>query len=181
MRNISINQLIVVFFIGILLFSDFSKNELKKIIRNSYKEFNSDNVVKFSKVKKFNLIELYHGPTLAFKDIAMQVIGNMYETILSKSKNRINLVTATSGDTGAAAIDAVKNKNSRLCFNYSIIIKCLIRIWKFLQLDYNYNDSMLVCRSICRGLEFTFRYFRFVVKFQLLFLFEYITTPYIFI
>ena len=56
----------------------FSKNELKKIIKNSYKEFDSDNVVKFSKVKKFNLIELYHGPTLAFKDIAMQVIGNMY-------------------------------------------------------------------------------------------------------
>ena len=90
----------------------FSKNELKKIIKNSYKEFDSDNVVKFSKVKKFNLIELYHGPTLAFKDIAMQVIGNMYETILSKSKNRINLVTATSGDTGAAAIDAVKNKRT---------------------------------------------------------------------
>jgi len=94
----------------------FSKNELKKIIRNSYKEFNSDNVVKFSKVKKFNLIELYHGPTLAFKDIAMQVIGNMYETILSKSKNRINLVTATSGDTGAAAIDAVKNKKNLRIF-----------------------------------------------------------------
>ncbi|NCU70415.1 MAG: threonine synthase, partial [Candidatus Fonsibacter lacus] len=65
---------------------------------------------------KFNLVELYHGPTLAFKDIAMQVIGNMYETILSKSRNRINLVTATSGDTGAAAIDAVKNKKNLRIF-----------------------------------------------------------------
>ena len=46
----------------------------------------------------------------------MQVIGNMYETILSKSKNRINLVTATSGDTGAAAIDAVKNKKNLRIF-----------------------------------------------------------------
>ncbi len=43
---------------------------------------------KFSRVKKFNLIELYHGPTLAFKDIAMQVIGNMYQTILSKNKKK---------------------------------------------------------------------------------------------
>ena len=42
----------------------------------------------------------------------MQVIGNMYESILSRNKNRINLVTATSGDTGAAAIDAVKNKKN---------------------------------------------------------------------
>jgi threonine synthase len=94
----------------------FSNNELKKIIRISYKKFNSNNVVKFSRLKKFNLVELYHGPTLAFKDIAMQVIGNMYEVILSKSKNRINLITATSGDTGAAAIDAVKNKKNLRIF-----------------------------------------------------------------
>ena len=94
----------------------FSNKELKKIIKISYKKFNSNNVVKFSRLKKFNLVELYHGPTLAFKDIAMQVIGNMYEVILSKSKNRINLITATSGDTGAAAIDAVKNKKNLRIF-----------------------------------------------------------------
>ena len=56
----------------------FTKNELKKIIKNSYKKFDSNNVVKFSRIKKFNLIELYHGPTLAFKDIEMKVIDNMY-------------------------------------------------------------------------------------------------------
>ena len=94
----------------------FSNKELKKIIKISYKKFNSNNVVKFSRLKKFNLVELYHGPTLAFKDIAMQVIGNMYEVILSKSKNRVNLITATSGDTGAAAIDAVKNKKNLRIF-----------------------------------------------------------------
>ncbi len=64
----------------------FSKNELKKIIKNSYNKFDSNNVIKFSRVKKFNLVELYHGPTLAFKDIAMQVIGNMYENVLSKPR-----------------------------------------------------------------------------------------------
>jgi len=90
----------------------FSKAELKKIIKRSYDNFYSKNVIKFSRVKNFNLVELYHGPTLAFKDIAMQVIGNMYDVILKKNKNRINLVTATSGDTGAAAIDAVKNKKN---------------------------------------------------------------------
>jgi threonine synthase len=94
----------------------FSKTELKQIIKKSYKNFDSFNVVRFSRVKKFNLVELYHGPTLAFKDIAMQVIGNMYELILNKNKRGVNLVTATSGDTGAAAIDAVKDKKNLRIF-----------------------------------------------------------------
>ena len=51
---------------------------------------------------------MHHGPTLAFKDIAMQVLGQMYEFLLKGINQNINLVTATSGDTGAAAIDAVQ-------------------------------------------------------------------------
>jgi len=58
------------------------------------------------------LLELFHGPTLAFKDIAMQVIGNMYEKILSDNKKVINIVVATSGDTGAAAISALKGRKN---------------------------------------------------------------------
>ena len=64
---------------------------------------------------KLNLLELFHGPTLAFKDIAMQIIGNMYEKILQKNNFKINIVVATSGDTGAAAISAIKDrKNMRI-------------------------------------------------------------------
>jgi len=90
----------------------FSKKDLKKIIYTSYKNFETNNVLKFSKLLDVHLVELYHGPTLAFKDIAMQIIGNMYENILRKKKNKINIITATSGDTGAAAINAIQKRKN---------------------------------------------------------------------
>jgi len=65
---------------------------------------------------KINLLELFHGPTLAFKDIAMQVIGNMYEKILEKNNLKVNIVVATSGDTGAAAISAIKDRKNMKIF-----------------------------------------------------------------
>ena len=89
---------------------EFNKKEVKEIIYNSYKDFRVKNVVEIKKVGKINLLELFHGPTLAFKDIAMQVIGNMYEKILKKNNLKINIIVATSGDTGAAAISAIKNR-----------------------------------------------------------------------
>ncbi len=54
------------------------------------------------------LLELFHGPTLAFKDFAMQLIGQMMQAALAKSGNRITIVGATSGDTGSAAIEAFR-------------------------------------------------------------------------
>ena len=62
--------------------NDFEENEIKKLVNISYKNFGTQDVVKIKKLEKLNLLELFHGPTLAFKDIAMQVIGNMYENIL---------------------------------------------------------------------------------------------------
>ena len=58
------------------------------------------------------MLELFHGPTLAFKDIAMQLLGNFYEYYLANENEKINIVVATSGDTGAAAIDAIKGKKN---------------------------------------------------------------------
>ncbi|MEM8537861.1 MAG: threonine synthase [Pseudomonadota bacterium] len=54
------------------------------------------------------LLELFHGPTLAFKDFAMQLIGQMFEAALSRSGKRVTIVGATSGDTGSAAIEAFR-------------------------------------------------------------------------
>ena len=65
--------------------NEFGENEIQYLIKSSYKNFRTQNVVEIKKLKKINLLELYHGPTLAFKDIAMQVIGNMYEKILKKN------------------------------------------------------------------------------------------------
>ena len=88
----------------------FSEKEISSFIKNSYKSFRNDQVVNIKTLEKLYILELFHGPTLAFKDIAMQGIGNMYENILKKNNLKINLIVATSGDTGAAAIDAVKNR-----------------------------------------------------------------------
>ena len=89
-----------------------SKDELIKLIDKSYSNFREKNVVKLQNIGENYLLELFHGPTLAFKDIAMQFIGNLYEYYLKKNNKKINIIVATSGDTGAAAIDAIKGKKN---------------------------------------------------------------------
>ena len=115
LKNLSYNELaakIILKFCG----DEFNQKEIKEIIESSYKSFRTENVVVIKKIGKLNLLELFHGPTLAFKDIAMQVIGNMYEKILKKNNLQINIVVATSGDTGAAAISAIKDRNNMKIF-----------------------------------------------------------------
>ena len=92
--------------------STFEKNKLKHLIEKSYKNFTSAEVIKLKKFKDLNLVELYHGPTLAFKDIAMQVLGNMYDELNISSNKKINIIVATSGDTGSAAIAALNNRKN---------------------------------------------------------------------
>jgi len=86
--------------------------DLNKIIDKSYSVFRKKNVVDLIKVGDRSVLELFHGPTLAFKDVAMQLLGNFYEYYLNNQNEKINIVVATSGDTGAAAIDAIKGKKN---------------------------------------------------------------------
>ncbi len=105
-KNLAFN--IIKFFTG-----DFIKEtDLKYLIDKSYSSFREENVIKLNKIEQNYLLELYHGPTLAFKDVAMQLIGNFYEYYLKKNNKRINIIVATSGDTGAAAIDAIGGKKN---------------------------------------------------------------------
>ena len=92
--------------------SFMSEKDLNKIINKSYSVFRKKNVVDLIKVGDRSILELFHGPTLAFKDIAMQLLGNFYEYYLNNQNEKINIVVATSGDTGAAAIDAIKGKDN---------------------------------------------------------------------
>ena len=93
-----------------------SENELSDIVNKSYSVFRKDNTVNLIDIGEIKVLELFHGPTLAFKDIAMQLLGNFYEHYLSKNNKQINVIVATSGDTGAAAIDAIKGKNNMNIF-----------------------------------------------------------------
>ena len=89
---------------------EVSKNELHSLIQKSYNNFKNEEVVNLKKLGDINLLELYNGPTLAFKDIAMQVIGNLYEHLKVAKEKSVNIVVATSGDTGSAAIAALNNR-----------------------------------------------------------------------
>ena len=102
--------------LGVEIISKFcspvlDKNKIKTLLEKAYVDFNIKEVVEIKKIDNLNLLELYHGPTLAFKDIAMQVIGLMYEA-LELNKKKINIIVATSGDTGSAAIAALKEKKN---------------------------------------------------------------------
>lgn len=115
LRNLSYNALATKIILKFCS-DEFNEIEIKDLVKNSYKNFRVNDVVVIKKLGKVNLLELFHGPTLAFKDIAMQVIGNMYEKILKKNNLKINVVVATSGDTGAAAINAIRDRKNMKIF-----------------------------------------------------------------
>ena len=93
--------------------TDFiTENDLSQIIDKSYSVFRKKNVVDLIEIENKKILELFHGPTLAFKDVAMQLLGNFYEYYLKSENRKINIIVATSGDTGAAAIEAIKGKEN---------------------------------------------------------------------
>jgi threonine synthase len=89
-----------------------NQSNLSQIINKSYSVFRKKNVIDLIQVGDRKILELFHGPTLAFKDVAMQLLGNFYEYYLESENKKINIVVATSGDTGAAAIEAIKGKKN---------------------------------------------------------------------
>lgn len=87
----------------------FSAEELRAIIARAYAGFGHAARAPLVQLGPNHfLLELFHGPTLAFKDFAMQLIGQMFQTALAKRGERITIVGATSGDTGSAAIEAFR-------------------------------------------------------------------------
>src|SRR3989339_46467 len=92
---------------------DIPENDLRELINKSYSKeiFNTEDITPISKIGDGEyILELFHGPTLAFKDIALQFLGNVFDYILEKMNSSTNILTATSGDTGSAAIEGVRGK-----------------------------------------------------------------------
>ncbi|MFO7535463.1 MAG: threonine synthase [Kiritimatiellia bacterium] len=92
------------------LFTDIPEEDLRAIITDSYSSFRHPDVAPVVKVGNLHVLELFHGPTLAFKDIALQFLGSLFEYILARSGGELNIVAATSGDTGSAAIYGVRGR-----------------------------------------------------------------------
>ncbi len=84
---------------------------LGAIIADAYAQFDHELVAPLVQTGPNEyLMELWHGPTLAFKDVAMQVLGRLYDHVLGKRGQRVTLIGATSGDTGSAAIEATRGR-----------------------------------------------------------------------
>ncbi|MEM8773730.1 MAG: threonine synthase [Pseudomonadota bacterium] len=87
----------------------FTEDEFRTIIDRAYAGFGHAARAPLKQLDSGHfLLELFHGPTLAFKDFAMQLIGQMFEASLTRSGKRVTIVGATSGDTGSAAIEAFR-------------------------------------------------------------------------
>ena len=87
----------------------FTDTEFRDIIDRAYAGFGHSARAPLVQLDAGHfLLELFHGPTLAFKDFAMQLIGQMFEASLTRSDTRVSIVGATSGDTGSAAIEAFR-------------------------------------------------------------------------
>tara|TARA_A100001015_G_scaffold155564_1_gene172634 strand:+ start:1691 stop:3061 length:1371 start_codon:yes stop_codon:yes gene_type:complete len=143
-----------------------SKKDLNEIIKKSYSTFREKDVVKIAVLNQIKILELFHGPTLAFKDIAMQLIGNMYEHFLKSNNKTINIVVATSGDTGAAAIDAIKGKSNLNIFVLhpnnkisSVQRKIMTTVEEEnvfnIAIDGNFDDCQNIVKQLFSDLEFS--------------------------
>ena len=89
---------------------DISREELISLVDRSYSTFTHSEVTPLVNVGKQRILELFHGPTAAFKDVALQFLGNLFEFLLERDGGRLNILGATSGDTGSAAIYGVRGQ-----------------------------------------------------------------------
>jgi threonine synthase len=88
-----------------------SEGELRELCTQAYGNFSHDAVTPLVQMDHQHwMLELFHGPTLAFKDVALQLLGLLFEKFLSRSDKHLTIVGATSGDTGSAAIDGVAGR-----------------------------------------------------------------------
>lgn len=95
-----------------LFLTDFREDDLRDGVKNAYdKKFSSEDIVEIKKTKEALFLELFHGPTSAFKDMALQIMPYLLQTALKDKevKERLVVLVATSGDTGKAALEGFKD------------------------------------------------------------------------
>lgn len=91
--------------------TDIDSNALRVILRDAFATFDDVDVAPLIQIEDLHVLELFHGPTLAFKDVALQVLGRLFEYVLKKENQVLNILGATSGDTGSAAIAGVQGRD----------------------------------------------------------------------
>lgn len=95
-----------------LFVGDIPSADLKDLVDRSYSTFTHPEITPVVHKDGIYVLELFHGPTLAFKDVALQFLGNLFEYLLKERGEKMNILGATSGDTGSAAIYGVRGKQN---------------------------------------------------------------------
>jgi len=118
--NFSFQQLSVEVLSLFISSSEIARSELEELVDRSYATFRHPDVtplVRLDPEQKTQILELFHGPTFAFKDVALQLLGNLFEFFLARRnarsadvRHRLTVLGATSGDTGSAAIYGLRGK-----------------------------------------------------------------------
>jgi threonine synthase len=94
-----------------LFVDDIPGADLEDLVERAYARFDHPEIVPFAPLPTgapVQILELFHGPTLAFKDVALQLLGQLFEYVLERDGRHLNILGATSGDTGSAAIAGVR-------------------------------------------------------------------------
>ena len=91
---------------------DIDTVTLNRLIGEAYSTFDHPEVVGWQELDNVAVVELFHGPTLAFKDVALQLLGQLFQYVLALRNQRLNILGATSGDTGSAAIAGVRGQDN---------------------------------------------------------------------
>ena len=86
------------------------REEFTPLAQRSYTNFRHPKITPVKSVGQIHILELFHGPTFAFKDVALQFLGNLFECFLAKRDHPLRIIGATSGDTGSAAIHGMRGK-----------------------------------------------------------------------
>ncbi len=167
LRNLTYKEL--AFEIFKLFIDDIDEKNIKRLIDKSYATFDTDEITPVVKKSGVYVLELFHGPTFAFKDIALQFLGNLFEYVLEKTDSDMNILGATSGDTGSAAIYGLKGKR-----NVNIFILHPHNKVSFVQelqmttvedknvyniaIEGTFDDCQAIVKAIFNDLEFKERY-----------------------
>jgi len=89
------------------------EDDFAAMVADAYAAFDAPDVTPLVELSDgIHLLELFHGPTLAFKDVALQLVGRLFDHELSRRGERVTIVGATSGDTGSAAIEACRDRDA---------------------------------------------------------------------
>jgi threonine synthase len=97
--------------VGLFAGDGFGRGELRRLSAAAYAGFRHTAVTPLVQLdERLWLLELFHGPTLAFKDLALQLLGQLFDAALARRGDRVTIVGATSGDTGSAALEACRNR-----------------------------------------------------------------------